>query len=145
MDSTRAFWLGIFETLLLQKSICGKCSLLVQVWMRSFFTAPLLASSISYTGPISFKLLLFIAGGVVGWMWHSIVDISHHWHRSNLTGPLLSDLFYLPSEWCCFLCRSTGDTTRHREILYSRPYRVQTGPVLTPSADLTAWQASAWE
>lgn len=31
--------------------------------MRSFFSAPLLASCISYTGSISFKRLLFIAGG----------------------------------------------------------------------------------
>lgn len=51
--------------LLLQKSICGKCSLPVQVWMRFFVTAVLLASWISYIGSISFKLQLFIAGGWV--------------------------------------------------------------------------------
>ena len=132
---------------------------LVQVWMRSssFFScsASLLASRISYTGSISFKTTVIysrgLGGGRVGLMWHVTVD--HHGHRSDLTRPLLF-LSYLPCEWCCFPRCSENNLKkkkkekdkkkkkkefkkkkkRHNPRLwvYSRPYRVETGPVLTP-------------
>ncbi len=60
------------------------------------------------------------------------------WAHFVVDGHLLED------RWAAE-CMHNVYTNRDWEILHSRPYRVETGPVRTPSTDLTAWQTSAWE
>ena len=157
MDSIRAFWLGIFETLLLQKSICGKCSLSCPGLNEIFcflFLLHFLASRISYTGSISFKTTVIYSRGLGGggWVWCDTLlwTITGTSETSHVLF-LFSQLFYLPCEWCCFprcskkkkIQKEEGKKikkkkkkkktdTNPRLWVYSRPYRVETGPVLTP-------------